>query len=157
MLDALKKTKHHFLVLAASSHGLFLLQMTCSQKQGLSPSLEQKWTPCLISDQREWLSCKDGPYTNWEELLSAGKISSRKFLSSGEGMETKWVFITQRLKGQSYITIDIFFKKIQKWSISWFMPLLGAGNIFALLLFFMNKWINKTVSWINKINNHLPC
>lgn len=71
--------------------------------------------------------------------------------SSGEGMETKWVFITQRLKGQSYITIDVFFKKIQKWSISWFMPLLGAGNIFALLLFFMNKWINKTVSWIIKI------
>ena len=87
MLDALKKTKHRFLVLAASSHGLFLLQMTCSQKQGLSPSLEQKGTLCLISDQREWLSCKDGPYTNWEELLSAGKISSRKFLSSGEGME----------------------------------------------------------------------
>ena len=31
------------------------------------------------------------------------------------------------------------------------MSFLGAGNIFALLLFFMGKWINKTVSWINKI------
>ena len=60
-------------------------------------------------------------------------------------------FITKRLKGQSYITTDVFFKQIQKWSKSWFMSFLGAGNIFALLLFFMDKWINKTVSWINKI------